>query len=775
MTTTLSRPAPAPGGPATAPRVSTANGVLGPSVSAGVAVLLASLSVAPLVDSGGWFGATFLTVVLVVAAGGLATWGRLPVFLVPILAAAVLFATLVWRFAGDAPLGFVPSPDALGELRLVLADGLSSVNRFAPPIPPSSGVNAVIALGIGCVTIVVFVLAVCLRMPVAAGLALTTVYVVPSLVLDAGAPWWTFAAVATGWMVLLISDERVGLVSWGRLLRRADASGPHAPLGGLSSAALRLGTVAILASVLLPIVVPSLADAVLGRNSDGLGGPGAGSGGVPAQVALSPFVSLRRDLVQQSDVVVMRYTTTATSPSYLPTVVLEDYVDERWQVRGFSAESSTRVTDGTPLGPAPAPGAAATPEHYSITADALVNQYLPVPEGLTSLSGITGQWYVDSGTGTVFGVASDTRGQRWEADAVDATPTPAQLQAAQGSGGQDLEARRDASAVPAVVAETARTVTAGATTNFERALALQRWFRTSFTYSTDVTSDQSTSYLEQFLADRTGYCQQFAATMALMARSLGIPARVVVGYTQGTVGSDGRTWVVRAKDAHAWPELSFPGLGWVRFEPTPRSATQGGSVSVPGYAGSDVTTPAVGGGTPVTAPSTGGGKLSQLTERQASGSVPAYDGPDPVTTADQWRVRGLLVLVLLAAIAAAGPAAWRWARRRRRLSTSGNVEDAWDELRDTARDLGVPWSDALTPRQAVASVIDRQRLRGDAAEAATRVGRTTERARYAPTAPETEGLVDDVSTVRTALLERVDRATRVRAVLLPASLRRTPG
>jgi hypothetical protein len=519
MTTTLPRPAPAPGGSATAPRVSTAYGVLGPSVSAGVAVLLASLSVAPLVDSGGWFGATFVTVVLVVAAGGLATWGRLPVFLVPILQAAALFATLVWRFVGDAPLGFVPSPDALGELRLVLAEGMSSVNRFAPPIPPSSGVNAVVALGIGCVTIVVFVLAVCLRMPVAASLALTTVYVVPSLVLDAGAPWWTFAAVATGWMVLLISDERVGLVSWGRVLRRADAS-----------AALRLGGVAILASVLLPIVVPSLADAVLGRNSDGLGGAGTGSGGVPAQVALSPFVSLRRDLVQQSDVVVMRYTTTATSPSYLRTVVLEDYVDERWQVRGFSAASSTRVADGTPLGTAPAADVAATPEHYSITADALVNPYLPVPEGLTSLSGITGQWYVDSGTGTIFGVASDTRGQRWEADAVDATPTPAQLQAAQGTGGQDLESLRDASAVPAVVAETARTVTAGATTSFERALALQRWFRTSFTYSTDVTSDQSSSYLEQFLTDRKGYCQQFAATMALMARSLGIPARVVVPW-----------------------------------------------------------------------------------------------------------------------------------------------------------------------------------------------------------------------------------------------------
>jgi len=142
-----------------------------------------------------------------------------------------------------------------------------------------------------------------------------------------------------------------------------------------------------------------------------------------------------------------------------------------------------------------------------------------------------------------------------------------------------------------------------------------------------------------------------------------------------------------------------------------------------------------------------------------------------VTSVDTWRLRGLVGLLVLAVIAAAVPAVLRWVRRRRRLSEQAAVEDMWDELRDTARDLGIPWSTAQTPRQAVASVIAYRHLRGDEADAATRLGRATERARYAPTAPTSEGLADDVVTVRHALWRRADRSQKWRATLLPASLR----
>ena len=71
----------------------------------------------------------------------------------------------------------------------------------------------------------------------------------------------------------------------------------------------------------------------------------------------------------------------------------------------------------------------------------------------------------------------------------------------------------------------------------------------------------------RFLQTKRGYCVQFSSAMIMMARESGIPARMAVGFLPGT--PDGSERVVRVNDAHAWPELWFPELGWVRFEPTP--------------------------------------------------------------------------------------------------------------------------------------------------------------------------------------------------------------
>jgi transglutaminase-like putative cysteine protease len=744
-------------------RISTGR-ILGPSVASGGAVVLASIALGPLYDSGDWFGVTLLCVAVVTAVGGVATWARLPLFLVPIVQAVALFSFLVSRFTTDAPLGFVPTPDAVSALREVMSTGMAEVGRYAPPVAVSPGVAAVTAMGVGSVALVVYVVQVSLRMPVAAGLALIAVYVVPSLVLDEGSPWWGFAAVAAGWMLLLASDERVGLVGWGRILRRSGGRVATSATSGLSSAAWRLGVVAVLTAVALPILVPSLTDAVLGRHPTGFG-TGTGSGANPAQVGLSPFVSLRRDLVDQPDVVVLRYTTSAAVPTYLRTVVLEQYADEQWLPRAFDPSVSRRVTDGVALQPDIGTGVATVPETYTLASDRLATPYVPVPENATTIRGLTGQWYDDGATGTIFGVDSSTTGATWSVEALAANPTTAQFQASTPAT-PDLEQPRAADNLPDIVSVDAREWTAAGTTSYEKAILLQNYFLQNFRYSTAASADQSTSALESFLRDRSGYCQQFAATMALMARALGIPARVVVGYTRGT--KDGDTWVVTGKDAHAWPELYFAGVGWARFEPTPRGGTDGGGVQVPVYARAlPPSTPDAG---PTTTPGRANGRGTLDEESAAPGVV---DVPAVGSTADQWRERGLLALLVVGLLLAAVPAIWRWVRRRRRLSADASVEDAWEELRDTARDLGIEWSDARTPRQAVAGVIAGQHLTGTVAEAATRVGLVTERARYAPVPPTTAGLAEDVSAVRTALLDRVDRSTRVRATLLPASLRRS--
>jgi transglutaminase-like putative cysteine protease len=120
--------------------------------------------------------------------------------------------------------------------------------------------------------------------------------------------------------------------------------------------------------------------------------------------------------------------------------------------------------------------------------------------------------------------------------------------------------------VPALAAE----VTANATTVLEQARALQSFFRESFRYSVDIDdSGRGGDPLARFLfEDRVGFCQQFSGAFATMARTLGIPSRVAVGFTGGRLGADG--WFsVTGKNAHAWPEIRLPDGTWVPFEPTP--------------------------------------------------------------------------------------------------------------------------------------------------------------------------------------------------------------
>ena len=95
-----------------------------------------------------------------------------------------------------------------------------------------------------------------------------------------------------------------------------------------------------------------------------------------------------------------------------------------------------------------------------------------------------------------------------------------------------------------------------------------------FQYSLDVKQGHGNRAIEDFLERRTGYCEQFAGTFAAMARHLGMPARVAVGYTPGTLGEEGQ-YSVAGRNAHAWPEVWFDGLGWVPFEPTPGRGAPG--------------------------------------------------------------------------------------------------------------------------------------------------------------------------------------------------------
>ncbi len=124
--------------------------------------------------------------------------------------------------------------------------------------------------------------------------------------------------------------------------------------------------------------------------------------------------------------------------------------------------------------------------------------------------------------------------------------------------------------VPESVLSLAQQLTADASSQAERALAIETYLR-SLDYSYEVQPLQpGRDAVEQFLFSmRAGYCTYYASSMAIMARSVGIPSRVAVGYASGEYDRNRGVWIVREGDAHAWPELYLDGQGWTRWEPTP--------------------------------------------------------------------------------------------------------------------------------------------------------------------------------------------------------------
>ena len=120
------------------------------------------------------------------------------------------------------------------------------------------------------------------------------------------------------------------------------------------------------------------------------------------------------------------------------------------------------------------------------------------------------------------------------------------------------------------IAALARDLTAGTLTDLERARTIERRLRTDYRYTLELPSKESSDPLAYFLfIRRKGHCEYFASAMAVMLRSLGIPARLATGFQSGIYNDVTGLWLVRAGDAHSWVEAWIPRHGWATFDPTP--------------------------------------------------------------------------------------------------------------------------------------------------------------------------------------------------------------
>jgi transglutaminase-like putative cysteine protease len=319
--------------------------------------------------------------------------------------------------------------------------------------------------------------------------------------------------------------------------------------------------------------------------------------------------------------------------------------------------------------------------------------------------------------------------------------------------------------LPLSINRVAREETLGATTPFEAAWLLQHWFRDSgeFRYSTDVTTGHASLDLESWLIDETslnyrvGYCEQYAAAMAVLGRSMGIPSRVVWGFTPGTVeqqsdGSD--VIVVRDRNAHAWVEMWMDGFGWVRFDPTPRGD---GALpeSVTAEFDPEPFLPPPGEQNPDTLDQPG------FFDTGDGARFGLDDGVDLGVQGDRGFEMSWIWLAVPAALLLAGLVPLiKVFRRRRRLMRlrEGDITAAWDEIVDRLADLGSPVPPYQTPLE-FARGTDRSLVPLASSYSAAIYGNRNGKADES-----------DLDTVENWIKLRFEGGTRARAAFNPRSL-----
>jgi transglutaminase-like putative cysteine protease len=764
------------------------------TIVAGVAVLLSSVGLYPLYESGGWFWTGFGSVLAVLAAGLLTRRYRLFAALCPLVALLALFLYLTVLFTAEqAFLGVVPTLSSTARLGRLLSEGWHDANAYAAPVPMLPAIDMLTGAGIGLVAVLVDFLAIRLRRAALAGLPLLAVYSVPAAVRQESVSWVAFLLGAAGYLTLLVVDAREQLAGWGRPVftrhwRPSPADEDRPDSTPLAAGGRRIGLTAMAIAIVLPFAVPGIEPhGLFGIGGDSGSGSRQGGGSITGLNALDPLVSVRRQLVRGEDAEVLTYRTTdGIAPDYLRMYSLDRFDGETWTMGPLRADSDARVSGkDLPIDPAMA-GVPARTVTTEISIDSGVHglDVLPTPYPPTRVD-IKGDWRVYEPSLTVFSTHDSAGGRSYKVTSLRAEPTYQEL-LTDAPPPAPISARY--LALPDWLGDEfpklASDITEGATTPYERAVKLQDWFTQpgNFTYSLDAPPPHQDGALRDFLfGSKTGYCEQFASSMALLARILGIPARVGMGYTAGTQQPDG-SWTVRTKDAHAWPELYFSGVGWLRFEPTPGGDGGQGSATAPPYTTPQLLPGAPGSGTASRLPS--GGSPPNPESTDGARPIPRHrtdtpaDERAPGVVTEQHRSHlpvGRLVAGLVLVLLLLTPMALRRLTRLRRWSRAKSdaaiAHAAWNELRADATDHGLRWPVSETPRSTARRLASDLRLEpdGTAAEALERLSRAEERARYAPEAEPAAALREDVRVLRGAFKARTRRRTRVRAVVFPPS------
>ncbi|MFN2479811.1 MAG: transglutaminaseTgpA domain-containing protein [Pseudonocardiaceae bacterium] len=656
-----------------------------PAAAAGLAVVLAATSLTGVLAGSRWWGFVVLTIAVVVAAGVALDWLRMPPIVVAVgqLAALVGLVTAVFTSAGW--LAVLSGPSSAEQLWTLFEGAAQQIRVGVPPMAQSTEVLCLVVVAVGLVAVAMHALVVSAGAPACSGLVLLCVVTVPAAVSDRMLPWWSFALSAVGYALLLAVDSRRRQLVWGQ------SAGVGGNVGAVPAAAVAVAGGAMVVALVVGATVTAVGT---GRSIH----TGAAAGRSLGRIGLNPLTSLRGELSAGDTVPLFRVRGMAQR-SYLRALTLSRFTPGMgWEIGPLDGAlpAHDERTERLPL-----PAGVATPVsgatlQVQIEPINYVDSWLPAFGYPLALGGVAPDWRYDPNATTIF---SDRR-QRAAAYTelgVLPEPDPRVLRAPAPAGGAQstpVDPRYlDTGGVDQRVAQLAAQITAGSRTAFDATVALNRWFtdpRNGFRYDLRTAPGNSGDDLVDFLfTGRRGYCEQFASAMAIMLRTLHVPARVAVGFTPGSVTGDSR--LITTDDAHAWVEAWFPGAGWLPFDSTPLSD---GRTVMPGYVAtvpdlSSNTAPPPGppvAGIPTPAPYA----PASAAPRPPAGNPERTVRPGAGSRIGQ-GVTGLLVLGLLAGITPSGVRELRRRRRLRLVDAGGPqaISAAWDEVLAESVDRGV--------------------------------------------------------------------------------------
>lgn len=601
----------------------------------------------------------------------------------------VVVATLPALFLEGDKSSLLPTWGALTDVRALISEGLGAIPKATPPVQAEPKFVILVWLAF---TVLAFLAAawIVVRRPVGAVISILAVVTFTGSVGDGTSrPWFGLAAVvATG--AFFLADGRDRISRWG---------GTRTPMPswlGFPTLAIA-GAIAVLAPVVLgeePII--ELRSAIR-----------------PRVVIIKPLSDIQQQLKLDPPLEVMRVS--ASQPEYWRLTGLDDYDGSEWTLEARPKD----VVDGQVPVTSPATTGPVIEQTYRLTA--LLAPWLPAVYSAKT---------VHTDAIVQVDTSSQTLLSRERAGPGLVYTVTSQLP--EVTTNVPVELKPSSDGTEKLFGSLASKIVDGASTPLDMARRLETHFR-SYTYNEDVAGGHTVARLQRFLADRTGYCEQFAATMTLMLRGLGIDARVGVGFLPGAQVS-GSEYVVSTDEAHAWVEANIPGAGWFTFDPTPGRSDP---ASVPPELSEQETE------IPDPVPQVTSFPAPTPVSDEIPSSEEAADAGVRIPSSVLWA------MAALAAISATPVAKTIRRRRRRSLPPRDSVAGAFADLVDSAQDLGRKAAPSETLREFVT------RAMPDNQPALDLAGRAAA-ALYATTEP-------DATAVRSAWLDQARAAKHLRS------------